>query len=161
MRTYEIASESRPEQPAAVCTDTLMIEELPAWLGRSLGTVAEWLTSHGSYPAGPPFARYHRVDDGRFRVDAGFPVNAPIAGSGGVLAVTLPGGTVATTVHIGPYDEMVPGYQAVSDWIDAHGGDVVDDPWEVYLSDPAAQPDPATWRTQIVQPYRSRTERSG
>ena len=42
---------------------------------------------------------------------------------------------------------MVPGYQAVLSWITAHEGEVVGDAWEVYLSDPTAQPDPATWRT--------------
>ncbi len=26
--------------------------------------------------------------------------------------------------------------------------------WEVFFSDPATEPDPATWRTEIVQPYR-------
>jgi len=24
--------------------------------------------------------------------------------------------------------------------------------WQVYFSDPASEPDPATWRTEIVQP---------
>ncbi len=56
---------------------------------------------------------------------------------------------------------MVPGYRAVAAWISGHGGEVVDDAWEVYLSDPTAQPDPATWRTEIVQPYRKRTPAEG
>jgi hypothetical protein len=34
------------------------------------------------------------------------------------------------------------------------GGELAGNAWEVYLSDPSAQPDPATWRTEIVQPYR-------
>ena len=70
-------------------------------------------------------------------------------------AVTLPGGPAATTVHIGPYDDMVAGYRAVAGWITDHGGEAVGDPWEVYFSDPTTQPDPATWRTEIVQPYRA------
>ena len=161
MTTYDISSQVRREQPAAVCTETLSISELPAWLGRSLATVVEWLPSQRSHPAGPPFARYHRLDDGRFVVDAGFPVSAPVTGSDSVRGVTLSGGTVATTVHVGPYDQMAPGYRAVETWITAHGGEAVGDPWEVYLSDPGAQPDPATWRTEIVQPYRVAAEPVG
>ena len=68
----------------------------------------------------------------------------------------LPGGSVASTVHVGPYDAMVPGYQAVLSWIAAHDGEVVGDAWEVYLSHPIVEPDPATWRTEIVQPFRER-----
>jgi effector-binding domain-containing protein len=36
-----------------------------------------------------------------------------------------------------------------------HGGEATGDAWEVYFSDPATQPDPATWRTEINQPYRA------
>ena len=49
---------------------------------------------------------------------------------------------------------MAPAYQALASWVSSHGGEPAGDPWEVYFSDPASEPDPATWRTEIVQPYR-------
>jgi effector-binding domain-containing protein len=49
---------------------------------------------------------------------------------------------------------MEPAYQALASWVSEHGGELAGDAWEVYLSDPSAQPDPATWRTEIVQTYR-------
>ena len=156
MGTYEVISGTRTAQPAAVWVATLPVGELPTWLGRAFSTVAGFLAAHGSYPVGPPFARYHPLGGGRFEVAAGFPVPSSIDGAGEVRALMLPGGPAASTVHVGPYDAMVPGYQAVASWVTEHGGEVLGDAWEVYLSDPAAQPGPSTCRTEIVQPYRER-----
>jgi effector-binding domain-containing protein len=160
---YEISAETRTEQPAAVRSATLSIADLQAWIGPTYDMVARFLIAHGSYPTGRPFARYHQVGEARFRVEAGFPVPAPIDGDGidgegidgdgEVQPLTLPGGRVATTVHVGPYDAMEPAYRSVAGWITAHHGTADGDPWEVYASDPGAEPDPAKWRTQIVQPY--------
>ncbi len=154
MKMYEIHAETRQPQPAAVCRATLSVAEIGPWLRRSYGAVAEWLAAQHAGPAGPPFARYHRLGDGRFTVEAGFPATRPVEGSGDVRPSELPGGPVASTVHTGPYDQMEPGYQAVASWVTDHGGEITGDAWEVYFSDPSTQPDPATWRTEIIQPYR-------
>jgi hypothetical protein len=44
---------------------------------------------------------------------------------------------------------------ALASGVSDHGGTPEGDAWEVYLSGPS---DPATWRTEIVQPY-ARSER--
>jgi effector-binding domain-containing protein len=91
---------------------------------------------------------------GRFEVEAGFPATRPIEGNGDVQPSELPGGQVAVTMHVGPYEQMEPGYQALASWVGERGGELAGDAWEVYFSDPSTEPDPATWRTEIVQPYR-------
>jgi effector-binding domain-containing protein len=154
MKTYEIQLRTLHEQPTAVRTATLPVAEFGPWLGKTLGGVATVITAHGAYPAGPPFARYHQLAADRFAVEAGFPVSAAIGADGDVLPSQLPGGPVAVTVHTGPYEQMAPAYEALAAWVSSHGGEPAGDPWEVYFSDPAAEPDPATWRTEIVQPYR-------
>ena len=155
MRLYDIHGEARAAQPTAVATATLPVEEIGPWLGKSYASVAALISDRGAEFAGPPFARYHRLGDGRFVVEAGFPVSAAIDGSGDVRCSELPEGPVAITVHVGPYSEMEPAYQALAAWVEEHGGELAGDAWEIYLSDPASEPDPATWRTEIVQPYRS------
>ena len=154
MKLYEVRAETRQAQPTAVCRATLAPVDIGPWLGKVYGAVAGLLSAQQAGPAGPPFARYHLLSDGRFEVEAGFPASRPVESSGDVQPSELPGGPVAVTVHTGPYDQMEPGYRALASWVTDHGGEVTGDAWEVYFSDPATQPDPATRRTEIIQPYR-------
>ena len=154
MNTYDVQTTTRTSQATAVSHTTLAVEEIGPWLGKAYGAVARTLATQGTHPAGPPFARYHRLSDGRFEVEAGFPVLAPIKADGEVQPSSLPGGTAATTMHIGSYGDMEPGYAALAAWVKERGQELAGDAWEVYFSDPGEEPDPAKWQTQIVQPYR-------
>ena len=155
MRTYEIETRVVAEQPAAVVKTTIAVPGIAAWISGAYGATAAYLARQGAGPSGPPFARFHCVGDDRFEVEAGFPSTRVVAGDGTVTPATLPGGPVAQTVHVGPYDEMTPAYDGLLAWIRDHGGEPAGDAWEVYYSNPAVEPDPATWRTLIVQPYRA------
>jgi effector-binding domain-containing protein len=154
MKTYDIQTTTRTSQPTAVAATTLAVEEIPSWLGKAYSAVAKTLAAQGTQPAGPPFARYHKLSEGRFEVEAGFPVLAAIKADGEVRPSSLPGGMAATTMHVGSYGEMEPGYEALAMWVKERGQEIAGDAWEIYMSDPAEEPDPAEWRTEIVQPYR-------
>jgi effector-binding domain-containing protein len=154
--TYEIHSETRAEQPTAIATATLSVAEIGPWLGKAYSEIAGLLSRQGVEMTGPPFGRYHQVAEHRFEVEAGAPVPSQVAAEGDVRSSSLPGGQVAVTMHVGPYDAMRPAYEALLGWVQEHGGEPTGDAWEVYLSDPQREPDPATWRTEIVQPYRIR-----
>jgi len=154
MTRYDVHFESSHEQPVAVVKATLGVAEIPAWIGGAFGEVAALLSAQHHGPAGPAFARYHREDDGRFTIEAGFPTVGPLTPAGRVEAAVLPAGPVAVTTHVGPYDAMVPAYTAVREWVAAAGGVPSGDPWEVYYSDPR-EDDPATWTTDVVQPFRT------
>lgn len=154
MDTYEIVEELRNEQPTAVASATLSVPDIGPWLASVYGAIASAILAQGATPAGPPFARYHSLGEGRFEVQAGFPVTAPLTPTDDVQAASLPAGPAATTIHIGPYESMEPAYRTLTEWITSHNATSTGDPWEIYYSDPATHPDPATWRTQIVQPYK-------
>lgn len=154
MTTYEIEKRTVTETPTAVCTAKLTAADMPALMPRTFWTVAGVLGAQGAVPSGPPFARYRMLGDGVFETEAGFPASRPVEPSDDVQPSTLPGGPVAYTVHVGPYDVMRPAYDAIEAWMRANGVEPNGDMWEVYLSDPVAEPDPATWRTEIYAPFR-------
>jgi AraC family transcriptional regulator len=64
------------------------------------------------------------------------PVAARFDPPAGVEVMTLPGGTMAATVHTGPYDATDPAYDALTTWIEGHGRRIVGPPREHYLNDP-------------------------
>ena len=154
MTTYDIETRTLPELDTAVEFATLPIGEVGPWLQKAFGEVATYLERKGAGPAGMPFARYHRGSDGRLDVEAGFPASTPTSGEGDVEPSDLPAGPAAVTVHVGPYDAIQPAYAALQAWIQDNGGAPAGDAWEVYLSDPEIDQDPATRRTEVIQPYR-------
>ena len=153
MTTYPIVVRESAPHYAATRTATLAVTELPGWLGQTYRQVAMSLGTHRQYPADGPFARYHRLPDGRFQVTAGFPVAERPVGDGDVIAEWVPGSRVAVLQYAGDYGSMEPAYRALSEWLSTHDAVAVGDPYEVYRSDPQSDPNPATRRTDIVQPF--------
>ncbi len=153
MTTYQIDERVLAESPTAVVRATVGVADMGAFVGPAIGAVAQALAGQAMAPAGRPFARFHPRGCQEFDVEAGFVTAAAITSAGRVQASSLPGGPAAVLTFLGPYAEMEPAYGALAEWVAQRGGHVAGDPWEVYFSDPAQQPDPHTWRTEIVMPF--------
>ena len=154
MKLYHIYTEFRKAQVTAVARAVLPVAEIDPWLDKTFAAIAGLLAAQRAGPAGPPFARFHSLGGGRFEVEAGFPARGLIEGGGEAQPSGLPGGPVAVTMHIGPYDQLESAYQALEWWVSENGGELAGDAWEVYFTDPSTEPDAAAWRTEVVQPYR-------
>lgn len=141
--------------PTAVVRATLAVLEIGPFVGQAFTTVAQALAIQRVVPTGPPFARYGRLSHSKFAVEAGFPTEEELSPTGEVVASSLPGGPAAVATYVGPYEQMEPAYEALANWIVEHGGEPQGDPWEVYFSDPAQEPDPQKWRTEIMMPFRA------
>jgi effector-binding domain-containing protein len=87
-------------------------------------------------------------------VEAGFPVAVPVRSDGTVQAGALPAGRVVQADHLGSYDSLRETYEAIERWMGEHGLEPADEMWEVYLSGPETDSDPASWRTHVVWPVR-------
>lgn len=154
MSGYTIHEERLARIPTAAMKATLSPAEMPRWFADAFEATETVAASQGAPPNGPPYARYHVLDGGRFEVEAGFPVPHPITTEGPVYPSELPEGLAARTTHVGPYERLGEAYRSLEVWVTEHGGEITGDPWEIDLSDPEAQPDPATWRTDVVMPFR-------
>jgi effector-binding domain-containing protein len=143
---YEIHVVDMVGQHAAVVRGTVPHDGIPDFLGGAFGAV---LAAAGGQVTGPPFARYDLVD-GDFAIEAGFPVAEPLPPQGSVEEITLPGGTVAQTMHTGSYQGLGAAYAAVEAWLAEHGYEPTGAPWETYLDDPEV-PEP---RTVVSWPCR-------
>jgi effector-binding domain-containing protein len=148
----EIAVTDRSAQDTAVVRERVPVDELPQFFGRALHQAMTFLQAQGHHPVGPPIALYHGMPDGSVDVEAGFPVEAPITPGEGVTPGRLPGGRIVEAVHVGPYDAMEATYGEVMAWMSERRLTPAEEMWEVYLTDPDARPDPATWETRICWP---------
>jgi len=141
-------------QPTATIRRTIAPADTADTLDEVLPEVWTYLERSGTHPAGPPFARWHVWEADRADLEAGMPVPAPVEGEGRIAASELPGGTVAVTVHRGPYDSLPDTYNALGAWMEANGHEHCGAPWEVYLTDPRETPEPADYQTEVYWPVR-------
>ena len=123
-------------------------------MGPLFGELFGYVQQSGQAPAGMPFAIYHGMDGDNVDLECGMPVAAPMAGTDRIRAGELPGGTAATVTHTGPYDQLGQTWTALTAWMKSQGLEPAGAPWEVYVTDPGAEPDPSKWRTDIFFPVR-------
>ncbi|MGT2463987.1 GyrI-like domain-containing protein [Sinomonas atrocyanea] len=148
----EISVTDLPEQPTAVVRATVKMDELRGFFDGVFGTVVAAVQAQGGRVAGPPFAMYHGMPGETIDLEAGFPVAGPFTGADEVAASSLPGGRTVRALHVGPYESLSETYQEVTEWMREKGLTPAASMWEVYMSDPNAEPDPATWRTELFWP---------
>jgi effector-binding domain-containing protein len=133
---YDISVRDLPAQPIVVVEGDISMAEIGPFLGGAFPQVAAAHSAAGAAPSGPPLARYDMQGD-RLLVEAGFPVAVPCElPEGDVVCRIIEAGSVATTTHTGPFDQIPGAYAALSQWITAHGYAPSGRPWEQYLSVP-------------------------
>ena len=154
--SYEIhLRETRP-QPAASIRGRAAWADLGTFVPAAIMEIFKAAGDQGARFAGPAYAIYHSAEGTEVEVDleVGMPADEPIQPIGRVVAATIPGGTVAWTVHAGRYEEVAPAYRALGEWVQEHGHETAGPPREVYIVGPDQVQDPGALRTEIVWPIR-------
>ncbi len=150
MTTFTVETIDR--QPAAVVRAEVPIDDIRTVFDRGFRQVMRVAEAQGVAITGPPFGFYPRMPTDTVEVVVGFPVSTAITPEGDVTPFELPGGRVVTGVHTGPYESLEASYRDLTKWAAAAGHPLAAHMWESYLTDPTAQPDPATWQTRMTWP---------
>ena len=123
-------------------------QDLPQVFGKGYGEIAQYLGELQAQPAGPPFAIYYNMDMQDLDVEFGFPISTSLTGRDNIHASETPSGKSASCLHIGPYSDVEPAYNALSQWIKDSGYEATGVAYEVYLNDPDQTP-PEELETRI------------
>ncbi|HET9655868.1 MAG TPA: GyrI-like domain-containing protein [Kineosporiaceae bacterium] len=152
----EVLIRDEAEQVTAVVHEVVAMSALPDFFARALSAAAATAGQQGLGISGPPFALYHGMPGPQgVDVEAGFPVSGTVRDGGDVVASRLPAGPTAVALHVGPYEGLPQTYDEVIRRLREEGLAPSTDMWEEYLSDPATEPDPQTWRTVVHWPART------
>ena len=154
---YEIEQRQLTEQPTLVVRDKVAAEDVGPWLEAAFSEVARYMNARVIQMAGPPFVRYLLMQ-GVFEIEAGFPTMMPAPVEGRLELSQLPGGSVAMTMHTGPYEALPAAFQVLTEWIAKHGYEQAGPHWEVYFTDPKEEPDQSKWQTQVFMPFTKKAE---
>ena len=151
--SYNCSIEERPDQAVLSIRTRCAVNELPDVLGRSYGTIAHYLGELGEEPNGAPFAGYYNMDMQDLDIEIGFPVSRQLEGKGEVQPGLILGGKWATCIHIGPYKDIEPAYNALTEFVKQNNYEPTGTAYEFYLNDPGETPE-VELQTQIVFPLK-------
>jgi effector-binding domain-containing protein len=132
-------------RPTAVVAAATTWPEFPALWGQLLGEVWECLRAAGIHRGCRNIMLYR---DDVPNVEVGVLLDQPCPFTGRVGASALPAGTVATTVHLGPFGQVGAAHEAVLRWCATHGHRPNGVRWEIYgphHDDPAQQWTEVSW----------------
>lgn len=147
MTSFELTENGARD--TAVVRSSVPISAIPSLFGRALPAVSRVLAAQHVQPVGPPFAKYLGPPGDTVDLEIGFPVSRPVNPAGDVIASTLPAAPAVHGTHVGPYEDLHRTYDEMFAWMKKQDLEPDTVMWEVYLSDPSAEPDPAAWRTEV------------
>jgi len=157
---FDPVVKERREQPYVAVRGVVTMETF-AEIADRLPGVFEWLGERGLQPVDAPFFRYKLIDmPGRLEVEAGVPVATGVTGGEEVVAGTLPAGRYVSVSYVGHPDGLVGVTAELLRWGAEQGvtWDVVETDngqrWgcrlEVLRTNPAEQPNPDDWETELL-----------
>lgn len=147
---FQCVIDERQSQPTLCVRTRAPATELRGVLGRAFGEILAVMGAQGQRPVGEPYVGYGNYDMNDLDLEIGFPAARPLEGRGDVVPSELPGGAWASTMHVGPYDQVGPAWEALHRFIVARQRQVGGRGYEFYLDGPETPP--AQLRTRIAFP---------
>lgn len=133
----------------AVISGVIPAGELVGFFDSSFSRLAGVLAAQGVAIQGPAFALHHGPPAETVDLEVGFPTDRPVQPDGEVRAGSLPGGRVARLVHQGGYDQLATSWERLRSWIEERGLTPSRHLWEVYVTEPSPDMDPADLLTEL------------
>lgn len=131
------------------------MSEMPAVFDATFQVLFSELANRGITPTGPAFSLHYRLPTETATFEVGVPVDRALdneftAGAGVTLTPsTLPAGKVARVSRLGGYEGLGPAWGDFIESVTA-AAETPDLPfWEVYITEPTPDTDPATLRTDL------------
>lgn len=145
-----------PEVPTAVVSrHGFPMYEMAALMDGTFSHLATALSEAGITPIGPALALHHRMPVDTADLEVGFPVDAPLTEtltlpSGyEVTGSVLPAGRVGAVSHVGPYGGLAESWGAFTQDLGEAGEQLTYPFWELYVTEPSPEADPAAMRTDL------------
>jgi effector-binding domain-containing protein len=146
---YEIRTAEMPPETILTKRVHTTLARVPAEMNATLQTI-------GRPVHGVPFAIYHnepfRPNDVDVEMGVTISPDLPFALADGLVTRQLAAGTVAYTLHVGPYEAIGAAYEAIFAWLRQNGRSVSGPAREVYWVGPDDTNHPEDFRTEIEIP---------
>lgn len=151
-----------PAVPTAVVRNTdYPMHEMPALMDGTFAHLPVALAEAGITPIGPALSLHTRMPTDTADLEVGFPVDAPLTepitlpNGFVVVASELPAGRAIGTSYVGGYEGLGDAWGGFMQAV-AESGETAALPfWEMYVTEPSPEADPATMRTDLFTALES------
>lgn len=135
---YDVRIEEAKVQNVAATKVRTSLDRVADDIQRGFGTLMGALGRNQLAPIGAPLIVFHDLIDHETEGDIEIcvPIAGSVEGGGEVYTRELEGGSMATTMHRGPYEQITPAYHTITGWISSQGHEIAGPPREIYLNDP-------------------------
>lgn len=136
MPDYDVAIKNVEPMLVAACRIRVPTNDMvPALLGKAYDRTYAHVRAHGGNALDPCLALWHTTADTYEDEDteAVVPIDRALPDGDGVIVYDLPGGTFASAVHRGKFEEFTQLHPALLRWIDANGYEITGPSREVYI----------------------------
>ncbi len=142
--------------PALSVKDSVYVTDIGTFLETYYPMLYMYALRNETSPTGHPYAVYHEPWDslGMNFIEAGITTTKQISGENEIQSVMSPGGKAVKAIYFGPYEDVSPVYRAIKQYMEVLKLEPAGNPWEVYITDPTQEPDPAKLETIVYFPVK-------
>lgn len=133
--------------------DTINQQEMNNIHGKLYAKIAQYMDKNNLKSASAPLTIYHFWSDSLIDIEVGIPINdSVVVTHPEIILNNIDTGNVVTAIHYGPYERLPETYFGINEWMRKDSVSITGPPWEVYLTDPAEEPNREKWETAIFFP---------
>lgn len=129
-------------------------EAIGAQMGKMYGELFGVLTKSKIQPTGQPFCLFPRFTQESMDMVCALPVPADAKLPTKYKIQQTPGGKAVKAIHLGNYDKLETTHNEINKYIEFKKLEISGAPWEVYVTDPTVEKDPAKWVTEVYYPVK-------
>jgi effector-binding domain-containing protein len=131
---YDIVVETAQTELVAAVRARVPISGIAQAWKPALDQVWAFLRANSGLRPGHNLFLYHHPErrNDAMDIDFGVQVASPFEPEGHVQCVKTPAGTVARTIHVGPYERLGDAHNAIHAWCAANSRNIAGASWETY-----------------------------
>ncbi|MCB9361706.1 MAG: hypothetical protein H6587_08830 [Flavobacteriales bacterium] len=135
--------------------DTINQMQMSNIHGKLYSEINGFMDEHNIVSDLAPLVIYHYWSDTLIDIEAGIQIKDSINITNDRVKLNYIGiGSYVTATHYGVYERIPETYFSINEWMRKNKVQVIGPPWEVYITDPAVEPNPEKWETQINFPIQ-------
>lgn len=136
--TSEVTMKTTPARTVATVRTPTTQQSVYTDIPAGFAQVLTFLGGIGAPPVDAPFTLFHQFPepDAAGDISLCVPIDHPVEPGAGIDIVTIPGASVSSILHVGPYEDMAESYATIARWIHERGHRIIGPSREIYMNSP-------------------------